>query len=260
MDSLLNTTPTFIIVLVLLLCMSLALAVGRNFGIRNSVKYDETEDNSKALISSLLALSALVLAFSFSMSGNRHEIRRQAIINEANAIGTATLRASLYPDSVKAELMQHFQVYLEQRISFFEVGPQYDSAFYWESESEKTGKKLWEAATTYAKATNSVVPSSQMIPALNSMFDLAAERHYALLAKVPEPILYLLFFLSIVCAFFAGYSRKKERVNKLVSLIFCILSAAVIYTTLDLDRPRRGLIQYDDTHQIMLDQRKLFDK
>jgi hypothetical protein len=260
MNSLLNTTPTLVIVLVLLVCMGLALAAGRIYGIRNSLKYGETEDNSKALISSVLGLSALVLAFSFSMSGNRHELRRQAIINEANAIGTATLRASLYPDSVKAELMQHFNLYLEQRIAFFEVGPQYDSAFFWASESEKTGKKLWETATVYANTTNSIVPSSQMIPALNSMFDLAAERHYALLAKVPEPILYLLFFLSIVSAFFAGYSRKKERVNKLVSIIFCILSAAVIYTTLDLDRPRRGLIQFNETHQIMLDQRKLFEQ
>lgn len=259
MDSLLNTTPIAIIVLVLLLLMGLAMTVGRSIGIRNSVKYGETEDNSKALISSVLGLSALVLAFSFSMSGNRHEIRRQAIVNEANAIGTATLRASLYPDSVKKVFLQHFKVYLEQRIAFFDVGTKYDSAYYWESESEKSGKKLWEVATTYAKATNSIVPSSQMIPALNSMFDLAAERHYALLAKVPEPILYLLFLLSILSAFFAGYSRKKERVNKLVSIIFCFLSAAVIYTTLDLDRPRRGLIQYNDMHQIMLDQRKLFD-
>jgi cytochrome bd-type quinol oxidase subunit 2 len=259
MNTLLNQTSTYIILLILLGCMWLALFLGRRFGIYISEKYGDIPDNSQSLISAVLGLAALVLAFSFSMSGSRHEQRRQAIINEANAIGTATLRASLYPDSVRLALMKDFNTYLEQRIAFFEVGARYDSAFYWEGEAEKTGKKLWEQATNYAKATNTVMPSGQMIPALNSMFDLAAERHYALISKVPEPILYLLFFLSIVSAFFAGYSGKKQRVNKLVSFLFCVLSAAIVFTTLDLDRPRRGLIQYNETHQIMLDQRKLFN-
>jgi hypothetical protein len=239
--------------------MWLALILGRKFGIHISEKFGDTQDNAQTLINSVYGLAALVLAITFGMSGSRHELRRQAIINEANAIGTATLRASLYPDSVKDALMKDFKIYLEQRIAFFEVGPRYDSLSYWEAEAAKTGNKIWEQVAQYSRATNTVLPSGQMIPALNSMFDLAAERHYTLISKVPEPILYLLFFLSIVSAFFAGYSGKKQRINKLVSFLFCILSAAVVFTTLDLDRPRRGLIQYNDTHQIMLDQRKLFN-
>ena len=259
MNSLLSHMPTYLIVIVLLGFMWLALYLGRRFGIHISEKYGNHEDNAQMLINSVYGLAALVLAITFGMSGNRYELRRQAIINEANAIGTATLRASLYPDSVRLAVMKDFNTYLEQRIAFFEVGARYDSAFYWEGEAEKTGKKLWEQATNYAKATNTVMPSGQMIPALNDMFDLAAERHYALMSKVPEAIVYLLFFLSIVSAFFAGYCGKTQRINKLVSFLFCILSAAVVFTTLDLDRPRRGLIQFNDTHQIMIDQRKLFN-
>ncbi len=178
-------------------------------------------------------------------------------INEANAIGTAMLRTSLYPDSVQLLLKTNFKLYLEQRIAFFEVGANYDSAFYWVGEAEKTGNKLWVIASEYAKASQAMVPTSQMIPAMNAMLDLATIRHYTLISKVPESILYLLFLLSIVSAFFAGFSRKKERINKLISVIFCLITAAVVYTTLDLDRPRRGFIRLDETHNVMTDLRKM---
>ncbi|MGB8551969.1 MAG: hypothetical protein WCD73_01390 [Pseudolabrys sp.] len=44
----------------------------------------------------LLGLLALMLAFTFSMALTRFEARRDALLNEANAIGTTALRAAYY--------------------------------------------------------------------------------------------------------------------------------------------------------------------
>jgi len=44
-----------------------------------------------------LGLLALLLGFTFSMSMQRYDDRSQAVIEEANAIGTAVLRVQLLP-------------------------------------------------------------------------------------------------------------------------------------------------------------------
>ena len=47
------------------------------------------------LLGSMLGLLGLLLAFSFGMVLNRYETRRELVTSEANAIGTAYLRAQL---------------------------------------------------------------------------------------------------------------------------------------------------------------------
>jgi hypothetical protein len=50
--------------------------------------------NFSTLESAMLGLLALMLAFTFAMALSRYEARRDAVLNEANAIGTTALRAS----------------------------------------------------------------------------------------------------------------------------------------------------------------------
>ena len=54
--------------------------------------------NISALEQSLLGLLALIVGFTFLMALTRFEARREAVLNEANAIGTTALRARLLPE------------------------------------------------------------------------------------------------------------------------------------------------------------------
>ena len=54
--------------------------------------------NLTTLESAMLGLLALMIAFTFSMALSRFETRRDAVLNEANAIGTTALRARLLPE------------------------------------------------------------------------------------------------------------------------------------------------------------------
>ncbi len=161
LTSMLNMASGWLIVFVLLLLMLVALVLGRKVGVFISLKTGDAQDNAKPLAAAVFALTAFLLVFAFNMSGTRYDARREALISEANAIGTAILRADLYPDSVRKELRRGFNEYLEARISFYTVGPQFDSARYWMSQSEAAGKKLWATATTYARATNTIVPTGK---------------------------------------------------------------------------------------------------
>src|SRR5678816_4308391 len=71
---------------------------------------------------SLLGLLALLLAFTFSMSAARYDARRAILIQEANNIGTAILRADLYEPSERAAFREDLKEYVETRIQFHEAG------------------------------------------------------------------------------------------------------------------------------------------
>ncbi len=66
---------------------------------------------------SILGLLALLLGFTFSMSMQRFDNRSMALIDEANAIGTAVLRVQLLPEKYKNEANQQFHKYVDLRVA-----------------------------------------------------------------------------------------------------------------------------------------------
>jgi hypothetical protein len=56
------------------------------------------------------------------------------------------------------------------------------------SDAENAGNALWSRAMQQSKLPDMLIPSSQMIPALNSMFDVATTIEVTLYARVPELI------------------------------------------------------------------------
>ena len=79
---------------------------------------DEREDFSTVL-SAALTLLALILAFSFSMAITRYDLRKNYEEAEANAIGTAYVRADLLPAADAAKVRELLRRYLDQRVLFY---------------------------------------------------------------------------------------------------------------------------------------------
>jgi hypothetical protein len=77
------------------------------------------ENKNPEISSSLLGLLALILGLTFAMVGSRFENRKVNLIDEANCIGTAVLRADIYPDSLKTEFRKDFEVYLQSRKDYY---------------------------------------------------------------------------------------------------------------------------------------------
>ena len=87
------------IVVVLLALILASNEAGYRFASRQSEKKDEGEKTqTNAIQAAMLGLLALLLGFTFTMALQRFDSRSQAVIDEANAIGTAYLRIDLLPD------------------------------------------------------------------------------------------------------------------------------------------------------------------
>ena len=88
-----------------------ASEIGHGIGLRSS-----GEANVSTLEASVLGLLALVLSFTFAMALTRFEERRDGVLIEANAIGTASLRAGLLPAPHGVESVKLFRDYVQVRL------------------------------------------------------------------------------------------------------------------------------------------------
>src|SRR5215469_8048145 len=102
--------PIFLVSLVLLIA---ATEIGRWFGKRGGSR---VEDNVPTLEGAVLGLLALMIGFTFAMALSRFEAHRDAVLDEANAIGSTALRARLLPAPNNAECIKLLKSYVQVRL------------------------------------------------------------------------------------------------------------------------------------------------
>lgn len=258
-DSFLYKIDAIEIVCVLFTLMLVCIYIGVKFARHKRV--DGTHhDSNYGLITSVMALMGLLLAFTFSMSGSRFDSRKKEVGEEANSIRIAVMMADLYPDSIRTLLRQDFKNFLEARISYFES--HFDRSMLKKSleESDHYTNNLWNRVSELSRNSQYVEASRQMLPALKSMIEISNSRLFDELYKIPSAILMMLFFFILIASFLLGYtSVGKGRLDWYIAICFCLATSSVMYFILDLDRPRRGLISLEGSHGIIVSLRKMFE-
>ncbi len=245
--SLLNMIPTIYLTLIVMAIMLVFFQLGILVRKRFVKAWKSEESSLGAVEGALLGLLALLLGFTFSLSNNRYDKRISIIVEEANDIGTAILRADLYPDSIRDAFRAEFKRYVDVRIDFFEAGkdlPRVKAAM---DSTVAIQNRIWNIAATLGRDRDNLHRTSQMIPALNAVIDVTTTRTALTLAKVPDLIIYLLFMLCFTASFMLGYSKGAKN-DWIVTGIFALMIGITIFTILDLDRPRSGVITMDQVN------------
>lgn len=208
----------------------------------------------------LFALLGLMLAFTFGMAGSRFDTRRGLVVQAANNMHTAILRADMYPDdSVRKAFKADLKEYVQARIDWFYSKRDVAKVAEATERTKEIGTRIWERAAVLSRDPKNMVASQQMIPAINAMIEVAVTREAATKAIVPEPVTYLLIIMILVTSLMAGYATSiQKKFNYLAVIGFIVLVGCVVYIILDLDRPRRGLITNDKVNQYIVDLLQLF--
>src|SRR5437870_4214168 len=90
--------------------MLLFLEIGRRIGLRHKAKGLAVGGAGHGAVEgAVFALMGLLIAFTFSGAADRFNTRRQLIVEETNAIGTAYLRLDLLPASAQPKLREDFR-------------------------------------------------------------------------------------------------------------------------------------------------------
>ena len=89
------------------------------------------EETSKAWIGTIdagiLGILGLLLGFTFFMSLARYDLRKQLVVEEANAIGTTYLRAQLLPEPYMTEISGLLRQYVDARLEGIQPGKLHDA-------------------------------------------------------------------------------------------------------------------------------------
>jgi len=257
--TLLQTTPTQLIVAIIFVLVITFYIVGHRLRVRAIAKNPEKATHELTAINGmLLGLLGLLLAFTFSMSSSRFDTRRQLVIEEANDIGTVILRTDVFPDSARQLLRSNLKAYVDQRIAFYEVGMDPKRAAEHFGRADSLGKVVWSIAAAQAKSDPTLTKVAELIPALNAMIDVTTTRLAAGEATVPDAIMYFLFSLCFCSSFLLGYDNKHPKIDWIIVGGFALMLSMTVYMIVDLDRPRSGVINLDRPNQKMIELREMF--
>ena len=208
--------------------------------------------NLITLESAMLGLLALMIAFTFSLALSRFEARRDAVLNEANAIRTTALRARLLPEPHRTETLKLLREYVQIRLDIVRAGTSLAERMTVVDRSNAIQEALWQEAKAMAAKDKALIPTGHFIESLNLMIDDQGKRLAALRSRVPNIVLLALFAFAAVAGGFAGYvSGIEAKRARLPVYIMGLLVSSVIFLILDLDRPSAGFIT--NNQQPMID-------
>jgi hypothetical protein len=142
----------------------------------------------------VMGLLALLLAFTFSMAASRNEIRRQLLVEEANAIGIAYSRSRMLPEPYKSEVAKLIDNYVSCRLQDYSSVLDEEEVAAANLTCLTLQNQLWSKAVAATSKNPAPVPTGMFVSSLNAVSDVAAKRDAACENHVPQPVLAFLLF------------------------------------------------------------------
>lgn len=226
-----------IFALTALLTYELGYMLGRWYQKRTPA---ESTGPTGMIVGSLLALMAFLLAITMGMAADRYDARRGNVMAEANAIGTAHLRAGYLPEPASSQSRALLAQYAPLRVApdtLENVGVQLAAG-------REILAELWTIAEELAVSDPTSPMLALYIEALNETIDIENVRAYAgVSVRVPDSVLLLLFIGSVMTLGMVGLSAGLTgRRSLLTAIAMIIVLGAVITLIIDIDRPLGGSV------------------
>jgi hypothetical protein len=245
-----DTMPLWLLGLLLFVGLTVAREIGHGLGERRRARLGqagESQLDDGFTMTSVLGLLALLIAFTFSLTMQRYDSRRELVIDEANALGTTWLRTQLLDEGDRNRLQGLLRRYVDLRMEFgLADTPAAELTAYRRTEAMQ--QEIW-AALMQAVAPHRTTPLAVMlVTTTNESIDLAASRMAAREAHTPPRLLRIMLIYALISAATIGYHKGRYRIATTVFFMLLTLAATLIA---DLDRPASGGIRV--SQQPMID-------
>lgn len=224
-------------VLVVLLAVEVGYRVG-DFRRRRSAS--EKDAPIGGLVAATLGLLAFLLAFTFGAASTRYDTRKQLVLQEANAIGTAYLRADLLQEPQHTDARNTLVAYTKVRSQGVTelLRPEMMA------ESAALQDSLWAMAAAAGNRRPGSPVTALFVQAVNDVIDLDEARITAGRNRIPDSIWFTLYVLIVLSMAAVGYQFGLSGTRSWGETILLVLAfTAVIMLIADLDRPQGGLLR-----------------
>jgi hypothetical protein len=193
-----------------------------------------------AVVGGTLGLMAFLMAFTIGIVLDQHGGRRAMVVTEANAVGTAYLRAGFLGEPDLTSSRDLLKEYVEVRLAAAADLTLLESAV---RRSEEIHGELWSIVEEQVRQGNESDIMALFVESINEVIDVHALRLVAANLRLPRllgSVLYAATLLSFLLVGVAN-SADKER-DQIAITIFALAFVAVLMIIVDLDRPQQGLL------------------
>jgi hypothetical protein len=252
----LDLLPIWSVYLLTVIIFFLAVEAGFMFSKPIQKRWpDKSEAGVGAMVGAALALLGFLLAFVTGIAIDNFNQRRHLVVYEANAIGTAYLRAGYLEESYRDESRNYLREYVDLRLQA--LNREYTLTAI--QRSEQIQDELWLIAENIAKE-NQTPTISLYLSSLNEVIDLHTERLNAELGfRVPPVMIIGLYVVALLTMGLIGvYDAYREKQNLLALVLVVLIVSVVFLVIIDMDRSNVGLFQVPQKALISLQEKLNF--
>jgi len=251
MQTILDSLPIYIIYFAITLIILLSFEIGYRLN-----KNLEKQKNKKTgiglgeVVGGLIAMLGFLLAFTFSMASTQYEIRKKLVLEEANEIGTAYLRADLIAEPHQTEIKHLLKNYVDTHLKAINNNTLNEEI----KKATQIQKQLWNKVVFVTNNSPNANTSFLLIQSINNIIDLQEKRiNAALRDRIPISIWGALAAILILTMLSVGIQSGYNKSRKLIMIIPLALAFSAITTLIvDLNRSQEGSITIGQQSMISL--------
>jgi hypothetical protein len=177
--------------LLLLLAQLLAKELGFVYGRHRAKEGHDQAEGAGLVVAGMLGLLGFVLALTLTFANSRFDERRSGTLAEANAIGTAWLRAEAIGHPRGAEIARLLVDYTKVRADFVRAGRDTAVLDDLNRRSSAMQNEIWGHVAAMVRERPDPVATSLM-SSVNETFDASTAERFAYAFTLPPQLLWLL--------------------------------------------------------------------
>jgi len=220
-----------------------AQALGAWLGRRHTARGAAPAEGVGVVVGGMLGLLAFVLALTLSFATTRFEERRQGTLLEANALGTAWLRAKAINHPRGEELAKLFEEYTRLRADFIKAPADRGAVRAINDKTSELQNRIWEHVTVIVREKPDPI-SASLMAATNEVFDRSTAERFAFSLTMPAQMVWLLMGIAVLSIGALGYQLGMRGLSlPILSVLLIAMWTSVIVVILDLSAPRIGSLR-----------------
>src|SRR5215472_941807 len=149
---------------------------------------DRTRPQLAVVEGGIAGVLALLLGFTVSMAVSRFEVRKQLVLQEANAIGTSYLRTQLLPAPDGTEIANLLRQYVIVRLQDAEARNDRDRFRRMREQAAHLQNEFWNRAVAYSQKPPSI-KTGLLLQSLNQVIDVEAAGWMVFKDLVPREVI-----------------------------------------------------------------------
>ena len=221
--------------------------IGNSLGLR-LLRVDpdsSTTAISGTVVGGMLGLMAFLLAFCIGILINQHNGRKAMVVEEANAVGTAYLRAGFLGESDRDLSRNLLREYIEIRLAVAADESVLESTL---TRSEEIHGELWSIVEDTVHEGQDSDIMALLVASINDVIDVHSLRLAAVALRLPELLWLVLYAATMLSFLLVGVSSGADgKRDPLAILLFALALVAVLMIIVDLDRPQQGVLTVSQT-------------